>query len=65
MIFLYLVEMNFLLINFEVYVVFLLGDWVVNKNFIVLFCVFGLDYGFEYVNWLMKVNGGLVGIMFN
>lgn len=66
MVLLYLVEMDFLFeIDLDVYVEFFLGNWVVNKNINILFCVFGVDYVFEYVNCLMKVYGGLVGIIFN
>lgn len=66
MIFLYFVEMKFLkIIDFDIEVEFQNGNWVVNKNEMVLFCVFGVDNVLEYVNCFMKVSGGLVGIIFN
>lgn len=66
MVFVYLVEMKIVKeIDLEIYQEFQNGNWVVNKNLKVVFCVVGVDYVFEYVNRLMKVLGGLIGIMLN
>lgn len=66
MIFVYLVELEIVKgIDFEIYQEFQNGNWVVNKNAKVVFCVVGVDYVFEYVNRLIKVLGGLIGITLN
>ncbi len=38
------------------------GNWVVNKSS-VPFCAFGPDHAFEHMNRMMKVLGGLTGII--
>lgn len=51
MIFFYLVEMVFFeLLDFEIYREFIIGNWVVNKNKEVFFCVVGGDIVLEYFN---------------
>lgn len=55
----------FRIIRFEIYREFIIGNWVVNKNKEVFFCVVGGDIVLEYFNWFMKVFGGFVGIILN
>ena len=48
-----------------IYKEFCQGNWVVNKNPDVAFCVLGADHALEHVNRSMKVSGGLIGITLN
>ena len=49
----------------DIYVEFLSGNWVVNKNPSVPFCVIGADHALEHINRSMKVVGGRTGITLN
>ena len=49
----------------EIYKEFCQGNWVVNKNPEVLFCVLGADHALEHVNHSMRVSDRLIGITLN
>ena len=49
----------------EVLNMFQQGNWVVNKNLKVPFCVIGADHALEHINRSMKVSGGFVSITLN
>ena len=51
----------------RIYVEFVQGNWVVNKNGQVPFCAVGADNGLEHmhINCSIKLSGGLVGITLN